>query len=57
MSTQLYKELSNGFKMPMVILGTFDAQIGGGLDRIISDAYRIGYRALDTASMYDNEGY
>jgi len=51
----IFKKLSNGFKLPMVTLGTFKAQIDGEMDRIISDAYRIGYRALDTATIYDNE--
>jgi methylglyoxal/glyoxal reductase len=51
----LYRELSNGFKLPMVMLGTFEAQIGGEIGRVISDAYRTGYRAIDTASIYENE--
>ena len=51
----LYKELSNGFKLPMVILGTFDAHTSGKMETIISDAYTIGYRAIDTASIYENE--
>ena len=51
----LYRELSNGVRLPMVMLGTFDAHKGGEMKRIISEAYNIGYRALDTASIYNNE--
>ena len=51
----LFKELSNGYKLPMVMLGTFDAHKGCEMKSIISEAYNIGYRALDTASIYDNE--
>ncbi len=50
-----FKELLNGFKLPMVMLGTFDAHKDGEMKKIISEAYDIGYRALDTASIYDNE--
>ncbi len=49
---QPVKELSRGFTMPMIGLGTdkiFDAEV------IANAVTTVGYRMLDTASKYQNE--
>jgi diketogulonate reductase-like aldo/keto reductase len=48
---QPYYTFNNGFKMPMIGLGTF----GFKDPKIITQCIDIGYRAFDTASYYNNE--
>ena len=47
-------ELSSGFRLPLVGLGTYD-MLGMPCVDAVSDALRSGYRLLDTASRYSNE--
>jgi methylglyoxal/glyoxal reductase len=46
--------LNNGVKMPLVGLGVYDMH-GAVLEKAIETAFEIGYRLIDTASMYANE--
>lgn len=46
--------LSNGVEMPRMGLGTFPIY-GDDLTRVLSDAYQVGYRLIDTADNYYNE--
>jgi diketogulonate reductase-like aldo/keto reductase len=45
---------AHGFKLPLVGLGTW-ALRGRDCARLTEQAIRIGYRAIDTAQMYENE--
>lgn len=47
-------QLSNGNKMPAIGFGTFDV-VGKECERVILDAIDVGYRHIDTASVYGNE--
>lgn len=47
--------LSNGVKMPLLGLGTYKAAEGAEVEREVLEALEVGYRSIDTASMYDNE--
>ena len=49
-----YIELNNGFKIPMVGLGTVGLNGNEGKE-LIKDAIKVGYRWIDTARMYNNE--
>src|SRR2546423_13858548 len=51
---QLYTTLNNGRKMPLLGLGVYD-MYGKEAEAAVSNALEIGYRLIDTASMYDNE--
>jgi diketogulonate reductase-like aldo/keto reductase len=46
--------LSNGIKMPLLGLGVYD-MYDGEAEQAVSDALEIGYRLIDTASLYRNE--
>ena len=46
---------AKGFRIPTVGLGTW-ALRGRDCARLVEQAIRIGYRHIDTAQMYDNEG-
>ena len=48
--------LNNGVKMPMLGFGTLDLKGDAGVDSI-SDAITLGYRLLDTATIYGNEEF
>lgn len=48
--------LNNGVKMPMLGFGTLDLKGDSGIDSI-SDAITLGYRLLDTATIYGNEEF
>ncbi len=45
---------ANGAKIPLCGLGTWQLR-GRACARIVEQALRLGYRAIDTAEMYDNE--
>ena len=45
---------ANGARIPLVGLGTWDLR-GRTCVRMVEEAIRIGYRHIDTASMYGNE--
>ncbi|HRW35511.1 MAG TPA: aldo/keto reductase [Thermotogota bacterium] len=47
-------KLKNGIDIPILGLGTYKAH-GDELFSAILDAFKIGYRSIDTASFYENE--
>lgn len=47
--------LSNGVMMPCLGLGTYKSSEGGQVERAVAAALEIGYRSIDTASLYGNE--
>jgi diketogulonate reductase-like aldo/keto reductase len=47
--------LNNGIKMPWLGLGVFNIEDGREMEDIVSYAFEIGYRSIDTASFYKNE--
>ena len=47
-------ELTSGYRLPLVGLGTYD-MLGMPCVEAVSSALRSGYRLLDTASRYSNE--
>ena len=48
-------KLRNGIEIPQVGLGTWQLTYRELLKQIISKAYEVGYRLIDTASAYSNE--
>ena len=46
--------LNNGITMPLLGLGVYD-MYKAEAERAVADALAIGYRLIDTASMYENE--
>jgi diketogulonate reductase-like aldo/keto reductase len=53
-SSQPFATLNNGIKMPLLGLGAWD-MYGKEAEQATFDALEIGYRLIDTASMYGNE--
>lgn len=47
--------LRNAVEMPILGVGTFQADEGGEVEQALRWALEIGYRAIDTASVYENE--
>lgn len=47
-------KLSNGFKIPIIGLGTWQSKFGE-CKQTVKDAIDFGYRHIDTASYYENE--
>ncbi len=47
--------LNNGLKMPWLGFGVFKMEDGDEVERSISKALELGYRSIDTASLYKNE--
>lgn len=47
--------LANGVEMPRLGLGTYRSAQGGDVEGAVAYALEIGYRGIDTASMYGNE--
>ena len=47
--------LNNGVEMPVVGVGTYQADEGGEVEQAVEWALELGYRSIDTASAYDNE--
>lgn len=47
--------LNDGHQLPAIGLGTYQIRGGQGIDQIVS-AIHDGYRAIDSATNYDNEG-
>lgn len=47
--------LRNGVAMPRLGLGTYRSAEGGDVERSVAGALEIGYRGIDTASLYRNE--
>lgn len=52
---QPYVTLNNGVKMPSLGLGTFLATEGNLKDVVIHAVCELGYRNIDTATIYGNE--
>jgi diketogulonate reductase-like aldo/keto reductase len=50
-----YITLSNGVKMPQLGLGVFQAGRGRATEIAVNSALKLGYRSIDTASVYGNE--
>jgi aldehyde reductase len=50
------RELSNGYKIPIVGLGTYKADKPEELTLAIKEAIKAGYRHFDCAYIYFNEG-
>lgn len=50
-----YYELSDGFQIPKIGFGTFSMH-GSHCTRVVEQALTTGYRLIDTAVMYENEG-
>ncbi|MFP4508812.1 MAG: aldo/keto reductase [Spirochaetaceae bacterium] len=48
--------LNNGVRMPWLGLGVFQADSGGAAEAAVLKAIETGYRHIDTASFYENEG-
>ncbi len=51
-----YAVLHNGVKMPWLGLGVYKSQEGKEIENAIDHALEAGYRSIDTASFYKNEG-
>lgn len=47
--------LNNGVSMPRLGLGTYEAKTGGEVEQAVRWALDLGYRSIDTASVYKNE--
>ncbi|KAI8802371.1 aldo-keto reductase [Cladochytrium replicatum] len=47
-------QLANGVSMPVLALGTYRLK-GESAQRVLTEAIEIGYRSIDTASVYKNE--
>lgn len=50
-----FKELNNGIKMPVQGFGVFQIPDAAECERVVADALAVGYRLIDTASVYGNE--
>ena len=51
-----YATLNNGVKMPMVGFGVFQVPEAKQAEQAVTDALETGYRHIDTAAVYLNEG-
>ena len=49
-------KLNNGVEMPRLGLGVYQSPIGEKTLRSVRYALNVGYRHIDTASLYGNEG-
>lgn len=47
--------LANGVEMPVLGLGTYKANEGAEVEYAVRTALDVGYRSIDTASLYENE--
>ncbi len=58
MTTHLQERvtLNNGAKMPWLGLGVFRVEEGAELVEAVKTAIKQGYRSIDTAAIYENEG-
>ncbi len=50
-----YVRLNNGVPMPMLGLGVYQIPDALEAERVVSDAFEVGYRLIDTAAAYGNE--
>lgn len=51
-----YVTLNNGVKMPLLGFGVFQVTDLAECERAVEDALQVGYRLIDTAAAYQNEG-
>jgi len=49
--------LNNGVEMPILGFGVFQIEDLAECERSVRDAIDVGYRLIDTAASYGNEGY
>lgn len=47
--------LNNGLKMPWLGFGVFQVKDGNEVEKAVINALEVGYRSIDTASVYGNE--
>lgn len=47
--------LNNGLKMPWLGFGVYLIEDGAEVEKAISKAFEVGYRSIDTATIYNNE--
>jgi diketogulonate reductase-like aldo/keto reductase len=55
MSNQLYLNMNDGHKIPVVGLGTWKSEPGESAYNAVLNSIKAGYRHIDTARAYDNE--
>ena len=55
MTDQLYMKMNDGYKIPVVGLGTWKSEPGEATYKAVLDSINAGYRHIDTARAYDNE--
>ena len=55
MTAQLYMTMNDGYKIPVVGLGTWKSEPGEATYKAVLDSINAGYRHIDTARAYDNE--
>lgn len=55
MTDQLYMEMNDGYKIPVVGLGTWKSEPGDATYNAVLNSINAGYRHIDTARAYDNE--
>lgn len=51
-----YRDLSNQVKIPSLGFGVFQISEEGATKQAVLDAIKSGYRLIDTAASYGNEG-
>ena len=52
----IYTKLNDGIKMPMLGYGTYKVEGEVDAERCVAEALEVGYRLIDTATLYRNEG-
>jgi methylglyoxal/glyoxal reductase len=55
LTLQSYSKLNNGVEIPLLGLGVYQSPPGKTTESAVSYALKIGYRHIDTASIYGNE--
>ena len=55
MVNQLYMTMNDGYKIPVVGLGTWKSEPGETTYKAVLDSINAGYRHIDTARAYGNE--
>ncbi len=48
-------KLNNGILMPQIGMGVFKVKDGEEVEQTLAAAFEAGYRAIDTAAVYENE--
>lgn len=48
-------KLNNGIIMPQIGFGVFQVEEGEQVESAVTNAFQVGYRAIDTAKVYNNE--